>query len=69
MAIGNHELYIYANTYDMYPNFVPKLGECYLSSNINITVYDKNNNSVSVPVGSRYRMFKTLKGRQVMALG
>ncbi|TFK50866.1 hypothetical protein OE88DRAFT_1659986 [Heliocybe sulcata] len=69
MAIGNHELYIYANTYDMYTNFVPKLGDRYLSSNVNITVYDKNNNSVSVPVGSRYRKFKTLKGRQVTALG
>ncbi|KZT22467.1 hypothetical protein NEOLEDRAFT_1137924 [Neolentinus lepideus HHB14362 ss-1] len=69
MAIGNHELYIYANTYDMYTNFVPQLDGRYLSSNVNITVYDKNNSSVSVPVGARYRKFETLKGRRVTALG
>ncbi|EPQ55276.1 hypothetical protein GLOTRDRAFT_76623, partial [Gloeophyllum trabeum ATCC 11539] len=69
MAIGNHELYIYANTYDMYTNFVPKLHGRYLSSNVNITVYDKNNNSVSVPVGNRFAKFKTLLGRKVTALG
>ena len=35
----------------MYTNFAPKLGGRYLSSNVNITVFDKHNNSVSVPVG------------------
>ncbi|EPQ55273.1 Metallo-dependent phosphatase [Gloeophyllum trabeum ATCC 11539] len=69
MAIGNHELYDYVNTYDMHTNFVPKLNGRYLSSNANITVYDKNNNSVSVPVGDRYAKFKTLRGRKVTALG
>ncbi|KAI0343630.1 hypothetical protein BDW22DRAFT_1328874 [Trametopsis cervina] len=69
MAIGNHELYIYANTLDMYQNFVPKLGGRYLSSNVNITVADKHGKNVSVPVGERFRKFKTRKGRSVTALG
>ena len=47
----SHELYIYANTLDMYKNFAPKLNGRYLSSNVNITVADKHGNPVSVPVG------------------
>lgn len=48
---NSHELYIYANTLDMYQNFVPKMNGRYLSSNVNITVADKDGNPVSVPVG------------------
>lgn len=51
MFRASHELYIYANTLDMYKNFVPKLNGRYLSSNVNITVADKHGNPVSVPVG------------------
>ncbi|RDX43419.1 hypothetical protein OH76DRAFT_1487894 [Lentinus brumalis] len=69
MAIGNHELYIYNNTYDMYKTFAPKLNGRYLSSNVNITVLDKFGKSVSVPVGERYVKFKTRKGRKVTSLG
>jgi len=69
MAIGNHELYIYANTLDMHTNFVPKLNGRYLSSNVNITVFDKTGKNVSVPVGDRFTKFKTRLGRQVTALG
>ncbi|KAI0821280.1 Metallo-dependent phosphatase-like protein [Irpex lacteus] len=69
MAIGNHELYIYNNTLDMYKNFAPKLHGRYLSSNVNITVPDKHGNPVSVPVGERFRKFKTEKGRKVTSLG
>ncbi|KAI0753174.1 Metallo-dependent phosphatase-like protein [Daedaleopsis nitida] len=69
MAIGNHELYVYANTLDMHLNFVPKLNGRYLSSNANITVADKNGKSVSVPVGDRFVKFKTRKGRKVTSLG
>ena len=47
----SHELYIYANTLDMYKNFAPKLNGRYLSSNVNITVEDKHGNPISVPVG------------------
>ena len=61
MAIGNHELYIYANTLDMYKNFAPKLNGRYLSSNVNITVLNEHGEVVSVPVGSRYAKFKTRK--------
>ena len=52
MAIGNHELYIYANTLDMYQNFAPAFKGRYLSSNVNITVADEHGKPVSVPVGS-----------------
>ncbi|KAK0238635.1 Metallo-dependent phosphatase-like protein [Armillaria nabsnona] len=69
MAIGNHELYVYANTLDMHQNLAPKLNGRYLSSNVNITLADQNNNTVDVPVGSRFAKFKTRKGRKVTALG
>ncbi|KAF9052347.1 hypothetical protein BDZ89DRAFT_425324 [Hymenopellis radicata] len=69
MAIGNHELYIYNNTLDMYKNFAPALNGRYLSSNVNITFVDADNNIVNVPVGDRFAKFKTRKGRQVTALG
>ncbi|KAJ3528444.1 hypothetical protein NM688_g8000 [Phlebia brevispora] len=69
MAIGNHELYIYANTLDMFQNFAPKLNGRYLSSNVNITVADKDGNPVSVPVGERFVKFKTRKGRKVTSVG
>lgn len=69
MAIGNHELYIYAITLDMHQSFAPKLNGRYLSSNVNITVPDKHGNPVSIPVGDRYAKFKTRKGRKVTSLG
>ncbi|KAJ8508200.1 hypothetical protein ONZ45_g9512 [Pleurotus djamor] len=61
MAIGNHELYVYANTLDMHTNFVPNIRGHYLSSNANITVNDQRGRPVSVPVGKRYAKFKTRK--------
>ncbi|KAI1791129.1 Metallo-dependent phosphatase-like protein [Ganoderma leucocontextum] len=69
MAIGNHELYVYANTYDMYKTFAPTLNGRYLSSNVNITVTDTLGNNVSVPVGERFAKFHTRKGRNVTSLG
>ncbi|KAI0828002.1 Metallo-dependent phosphatase-like protein [Trametes gibbosa] len=69
MAIGNHELYIYANTLDMYKNFAPKRNGRYLSSNVNITVLNEHGKVVSVPVGNRFAKFKTRKGRKVTSLG
>ncbi|KAJ4471596.1 Metallo-dependent phosphatase-like protein [Lentinula aciculospora] len=69
MAIGNHELYDYVNTWDMHTNFAPALNGRYLSSNANITIFDENNNTVSVPVGNRYSKFTTRKGRKITSLG
>ncbi|KAJ6560221.1 Metallo-dependent phosphatase-like protein [Mycena capillaripes] len=69
LAVGNHELYNYANTFDMHMNFGEHYKGRYLSSNANITVFDTNNQSVNVPVGSRFRKFKTRKGRSVTAFG
>ncbi|KAI6100584.1 Metallo-dependent phosphatase-like protein [Pisolithus sp. B1] len=59
MAIGNHELYVYADTYDMYTNFVPQLNGRYLS----------DGEAVSVPVGNRFVKFTTAKGRHVTSVG
>ncbi|KDQ56355.1 hypothetical protein JAAARDRAFT_132659 [Jaapia argillacea MUCL 33604] len=69
MAIGNHELYIYNNTLDMYQNFVPYRGGRYLSSNVNITIPNSAGQNVSVPVGNQYTKFTTLFGKKVTALG
>ncbi|KAG1775218.1 Metallo-dependent phosphatase-like protein [Suillus placidus] len=69
MTIGNHELYIYADTYDMYTNFVPHLAGRYLTSNVNITVFNSDGEPESVPVGSRYTKFTTRKGRRITSLG
>ncbi|KAI6041598.1 Metallo-dependent phosphatase-like protein [Pisolithus marmoratus] len=69
MAIGNHELYVYADTYDVYTNFVPQLHGRYLSSNANITVFNPDGEAVSVPVGNRYVKFTTAKGRRITSLG
>ncbi|KDQ28380.1 hypothetical protein PLEOSDRAFT_1105040 [Pleurotus ostreatus PC15] len=69
MAIGNHELYTYANTLDMHTNFAPQLKGRYLSSNANITVPDKHGKPISVPVGERFAKFRTRKGRRITAFG
>ncbi|KAH9039790.1 Metallo-dependent phosphatase-like protein [Lactarius pseudohatsudake] len=69
LAIGNHELSIYANVLDMHQNFAPKFAGRYLSSNVNITIPGPNGSPVSVPVGSRFAKFKTRKGRKVTSLG
>ncbi|KAI5995282.1 Metallo-dependent phosphatase-like protein [Pisolithus orientalis] len=70
MAIGNHELYVYADTYDIrYTNFVPQLNGRYLSLNVNITVFNSDGETVSVPVGNRFVKFTTAKGRRVTSLG
>ncbi|KAF9269445.1 hypothetical protein L218DRAFT_1029835 [Marasmius fiardii PR-910] len=66
---NDHELYVYANTLDMHQNFAPALNGRYLSSDVNITFVDNNNNLVNVPVGERFAKFETRKGRSVTALG
>ncbi|KAG8706988.1 hypothetical protein FRC11_007782 [Ceratobasidium sp. 423] len=69
MTIGNHELYVTEVTLDVYNNFVPKLDGRYLSSNSYLITTHKNGSSVEHTIGSRYRRFKTLRGRQVTSLG
>ncbi|KAG9089399.1 hypothetical protein FRC07_012341 [Ceratobasidium sp. 392] len=74
MAIGNQELYLYPVANDMHTSFAPKLNGRYLTSNVNITVFDKNtNSSISVPLGSRFAKFKTQqrsnRKRKVTAFG
>lgn len=53
----------------MYTNFVPALDGKYLSSNVNITIFDEHNNTVDVPVGNRFRKFTSRKGRRITSLG
>ncbi|CAE7188580.1 unnamed protein product [Rhizoctonia solani] len=69
MAIGNHELYVTDVTLDVYNNFAPKLDGRYLSSNSYLRTTLKNGSSIEHIIGSRYRRFKTLHGRQVTSLG
>lgn len=69
MAIGNHELYDYDIAYDMYTNFAPKLGDKYLSSNVNITVADSTGATVSVPVGRKFRFYFIVRTRVSRADG
>ncbi|KAG5726222.1 hypothetical protein E4T56_gene20533 [Termitomyces sp. T112] len=66
LAIGNHELYNYSVTLDVYRNFAPKFKGRYLTSNVNITLPGSN---TSVPIGNRYAKFRTRKGRKVTSLG
>ncbi|KAF9444855.1 hypothetical protein P691DRAFT_806595 [Macrolepiota fuliginosa MF-IS2] len=69
MTIGNHELYVYNDTLDMYQNFAPALKGRYLSSNVNITITDQDGNAVSVPVGERFTKFTTKLGRKITSVG
>ncbi|MBW0507425.1 hypothetical protein O181_047140 [Austropuccinia psidii MF-1] len=64
LAIGNHELYQLPIAQDMHDNFAPIWRGSYLTSNVNITTSGK-----SLPIGSRYRKFKTAHGRKVTAFG
>ncbi|KAG6901258.1 hypothetical protein C0995_014526 [Termitomyces sp. Mi166 len=66
LTIGNHELYNYSVTLDVYRNFAPKYKGRYLTSNADITLPGSN---ISVPICSRYAKFKTRKGRKVTSLG
>ncbi|CAE6418803.1 unnamed protein product [Rhizoctonia solani] len=69
MAIGNHELYVGNVTRDIYKNFAPKLDGRYLSSNSYLLAKHENGTEFEDLIGSRYRRFKTLRGRQVTSLG
>ncbi|WAQ82279.1 hypothetical protein PtA15_2A596 [Puccinia triticina] len=64
LAIGNHELYDLSVAQDMHDNFAKIWNGSYLTSNANITTSGQ-----SVPIGSRYRKFKTEQGRRVTAFG
>ncbi|KAH8112346.1 Metallo-dependent phosphatase-like protein [Phellopilus nigrolimitatus] len=70
LSIGNHELSDgYAVALDMYTDFAPFWKGRYLSSNVNITVFDESQNRVSVPIGERFVKFETRKGRKVTSIG
>ncbi|KAG2046192.1 hypothetical protein BDR06DRAFT_1014935 [Suillus hirtellus] len=56
-------------TIGKYTNFVPHLAGRYLTSNVNITVFNSDGKPESVPVGNRYTKFTTRKGRRITSLG
>jgi len=61
--------YVPTDTVPSSTNFAPKLKGKYLTSNVNITVTDKYNQTINVPIGCRFRKFKTTMGRRVTAFG
>lgn len=63
LAIGNHELYRYEVTRDVWRGQKRWNGR-YLTSNVNITV-----DGISQPVGKQYIKFETATGRRVTAFG
>ncbi|KAI6100585.1 Metallo-dependent phosphatase-like protein [Pisolithus sp. B1] len=67
MTIGNHELYVYADTHDIASS--PILKGATSPQTVNITVFNSDGEAVSVPVGSRYATFTTAMGRRVTSLG
>ncbi|KAL5498002.1 hypothetical protein ACEPAH_2933 [Sanghuangporus vaninii] len=70
LTIGNHELSDgYSVALDMFTDFAPFWKGRYLTSNVNITIFDENQNPVSVPIGERFVKFTTRKGRRVTSLG
>ncbi|KAG8899457.1 hypothetical protein FRB99_006702 [Tulasnella sp. 403] len=69
LAIGNHELYKYPVSLDVYRNFAPKWKGRYLTSNVNITIVSKDGTTKKVPIGAQYTKFKTSQGRTVTAFG
>ena len=50
----------------MYKTFAPKMNGRYLSSNVNITVFDKHGKNVSVPVGGKYTFLRSPALRSLM---
>ncbi|KIM60913.1 hypothetical protein SCLCIDRAFT_1216413 [Scleroderma citrinum Foug A] len=69
MTIGNHELYQYEVTHDMYSSFVPNMHKRYLASNVNITILQSSGQAKSVGFADRFAQFNTSNGHRVTALG
>lgn len=70
LSVGNHELYKYNVALDTYKNFVPAQHGRYLSSNVNISIYDEaQGRNVSHVMGQRFAKYKTARGRRVTSLG
>ncbi|KZT55537.1 hypothetical protein CALCODRAFT_437087 [Calocera cornea HHB12733] len=69
LATGNHELYKYSSALDTRQNFVPHWNGRYLTSNVNVTLYQQPDMGISAPLGARYRKFTTLQGKHVTAFG
>ncbi|CAO1617587.1 unnamed protein product [Sympodiomycopsis kandeliae] len=70
LSVGNHELYKYGVAYDTYKNFVPAQNGRYLSSNVNISIYDQaQGRNVSHIMGKRFAKYKTDQGKRITSFG
>ena len=54
LFLASHSKSGHADLAARYTDFAPKFNGRYLTSNVNITVFDENNNVVSVPLGSTW---------------
>ncbi|KAG2368630.1 Metallo-dependent phosphatase-like protein [Suillus spraguei] len=69
MTIGNHDLNTDEKANYIHKNLAPHLNGRYLTSNVDITVKNLQDESEPVPVGNRYYKFKTRKGYSITSLG
>ncbi|KAF1985429.1 Metallo-dependent phosphatase [Aulographum hederae CBS 113979] len=66
LAIGNHELYVAAISYEHFYNFSRIYGDRYVTSNVEIMNPATGNFEY---IGSKYRYFTTKMGLRIMAFG
>lgn len=66
ITTGNHELYQYPVALQTYTHLAKHYGENYVTSNVNITLPGPEGGSV--PLGRRFRKFRTEQGRRITAL-
>lgn len=52
-----------------FTDFAPFWKGRYLTSNVNITIFDEHHQNVSVPIGERFVKFTSRKGRRITSLG
>nr|GAT50896.1 predicted protein [Mycena chlorophos] len=62
LSIGNHELYVYANTLDMHTDFARHYEGQYLTSNVNITVFDEDGQAAVTASSRRESSFSGQSG-------
>ncbi|KAM0786669.1 hypothetical protein ACM66B_002117 [Microbotryomycetes sp. NB124-2] len=69
VTTGNHELYKYPTAVATKDRLVSHFGERYVTSNVNLTVTNRDGLQESSPLGHRFRKFTTEMGRNVTAFG
>ncbi|KAK4049583.1 hypothetical protein OIV83_004081 [Microbotryomycetes sp. JL201] len=69
VTTGNHELYKYPTAVATRQRLVSHFGERYVTSNVNLTVTNRDGLQETSPLGHRFRKFHTEMGRNVTAFG